>query len=62
MTQKPGRPTRDPLGNASKLTQIRLTDAERANYERAAKQADMPVSAWMRDRLNKAAKRESKRD
>lgn len=35
MEQKPGRPTRDPSGKAGKLFPVRLTDAERAQYEHA---------------------------
>lgn len=62
MAKKTGRPTRDPQGVASKLFQIRLTDPERAAYEQAANRAGVPVSAWMRDRMNRAAKRESKAD
>jgi len=59
-TKKVGRPPRDPSGQASKLFPVRLTDAERQQYEQAAERAGMSVSAWMRDRLSKAAKREAK--
>ena len=62
MAKKVGRPTRDPQGVASKLFPVRLTDGERAEYERAAERARLTVSGWIRDRLAKAAKRESKRD
>lgn len=61
-TNRPGRPTRDPKGQASKLFPVRLTAAERAEYAKAAKRAEMTISAWMRDRLGKAAKREVGRD
>jgi hypothetical protein len=62
-TNRPvGRPARDPGGEASKLFPVRLTASERAQYGRAAKRAKMTISEWMRDRLTKAAKRESKRD
>jgi hypothetical protein len=57
-----GRPTRDTTGQASRIFPVRLTDDERAEYERAAKRAKITVSEWMRDRLAKAAKRESKRN
>ena len=40
---------------------MRLTEAERAECEQAAKGAKMRLSAWMRDRLLKAARRESPR-
>jgi predicted HicB family RNase H-like nuclease len=59
--EKVGRPTRDPKGKASKLFPVRLTDSERAEFERAAKRAELSVSEWMRDRLAKAARREAKR-
>jgi len=59
---KRGRPKLDPAGNSSALMALRVIDSERAAYEQAAQRAGLNVSAWMRDRLNKAAKRESKRD
>jgi len=36
MANKVGRPTRDPDGGAAKLVPIRLTDAEKAEYQKAA--------------------------
>jgi hypothetical protein len=60
-TNKVGRPTRDPSGQASKLFPIRLTQAEKAEYDQAAERAGLSVSAWMRDRLAKAAKREARK-
>jgi len=59
-SKKIGRPTRDPSGEPSKLFPVRLTDSERQEYEQAAERAGMSVSAWMRDRLAKAAKREGR--
>jgi predicted HicB family RNase H-like nuclease len=56
-----GRPTRDPTGEPSKHFIMRLTDAERENYAKAAERAGMSLSEWIRDRLTGAAKRESKR-
>ena len=58
--KKMGRP---PLaaGMAKKvLYQLRLTTAERKDYEQAAARAGIKLSAWIRDRLDRAAKRESK--
>jgi hypothetical protein len=57
-----GRPTRDPKGQASKILPVRLTESERGDYQRAADRAGASLSEWIRDRLNKAAKRESKTD
>ncbi len=59
---KTGRPPRDPGGNAAKIQPIRLTDAERETFRDAADRAGVSLSEWIRDRLLKAAKRESKRD
>ena len=62
MAKKAGRPARDPTGNAAKLFPIRLTDSEKAEYQRAADRAGVSLSVWIRERLDKAAKRESKQD
>jgi len=43
------------------LSSLPLSDAEREEYEQAAKVAELPLAAWMRDRLSKAAKREAKK-
>ena len=58
---KMGRPPRDPEGIASKIFPVRLTDAEKDEYARAAKRAGMSLSEWLRDRLGKAARRERKK-
>jgi hypothetical protein len=60
MKPKLGRPPRDAAGATSKLHAIRLTTVEKSEYEWAARCAKMTVSEWMRDRLNKAAGRETK--
>jgi predicted HicB family RNase H-like nuclease len=59
---KAGRPPRDPKQGAAKIFPVLLTDAERADYARAAQRAGVSVSEWIRDRLSKAVKRESKQD
>ena len=58
----PGRPPLPPGQTKPGVFQIRLSPADRAEYEAAAKRADLSIAEWMRDRLSKAAKRESKRD
>lgn len=58
--KKMGRPTIDPDGPLGRTLQIRLSDAEHGDYERAATKAGVKLSAWIRDRLSRAAKRESK--
>jgi len=59
---KVGRPRRDPSGKPSRLYPVRLTDSEIADYERSAKLAEMTVAQWIRDRLGKAVKRETKNE
>ena len=58
----PGRPPLPPDQTKPGVFQIRLSDAERAEFKEAADRAKLPMAQWMRDRLSKAAKRESKRD
>ena len=55
-----GRPRLDPDGPPAKFLTIRASDAEREAYREAAERAEQPLSEWIRDRLNRAAKRESK--
>jgi predicted HicB family RNase H-like nuclease len=61
MSAKPGRPTRDPDGEAAKIVPIRMTDAERELYAKAAAKAGVSLSEWARDRLSRTAKRETGR-
>jgi hypothetical protein len=44
------------------MLQVRLSDTELAAYRQAADSAGKPLSEWIRERLNNAAKRQSKRD
>ncbi len=37
-----------------------MTEAEKIQFQRAAKRAKLSLSEWIRDRLGKAAKREAK--
>ena len=60
--EKRGRPKLDPAGGPSKFLTIRTAEGEQDAYRQAAERAGVPLSAWVRERLNKAAKRESKRD
>lgn len=57
-----GRPCLDPDGAPSKFLTIRASDNECDAYREAAEKSDQPLSAWIRNHLNRAAKRESKRD
>ena len=64
MENKPqmGRPKKPAKERVTEILGLRMTRDERAECERAAKLADVKLSAWMRERLLQAAKRESKRD
>lgn len=59
---KTGRPEKPPELRRSIELRIRLTDSERTDYQNAADRAGVQLSEWVRDRLTKAAKRESKTD
>lgn len=52
-----GRPPLEPGEAKDKVFQLRLTGAEKASYEAAATRAEKPLSKWIRDTLNRAAKR-----
>jgi hypothetical protein len=52
-----GRPPLDPGEAKDQVYQLRLTAAERESYEAAAKRAQKTLSQWIREKLNRAAKR-----
>lgn len=58
MNTKRGRPPKADGERAEEVLQIRLTAIEKDSWREAADRAGVPLSAWMRDRLSKAAKRE----
>jgi hypothetical protein len=58
MTNVRGRPKKPPEEVLSERLELRLTTAERIEYEAAAERAKMVLSGWIRDRLKRAAKRE----
>ncbi len=62
MKKKRGRPPNDPALNLSQLITFRLTEAEAEQCAQAAAKAEISLRDWLRDRVAKAAKRESKRD
>ena len=62
MESRMGRP---PKGGNDKLAgrlDLRVTAGEKASYDEAARKAGMERSDWIRDILNKAAKRALKKD
>lgn len=64
MEKKPkmGRPPKPKAEQGTEIMAVRMTQDERAQCERAAQQSDVKLSAWMRERLLKAAKREARQN
>ena len=62
MKKRMGRPPLKPKEAKSEVFQIRLKLEERAAYEEAAKRSGLKLSEWIRNHLNRAAKRESEKD
>jgi hypothetical protein len=54
---KMGRPPKPADEQASEIVALRLTADERAECERAAKRADVKLSAWIRSVVLRAARR-----
>lgn len=50
-----GRPPKPDEERADALVQLRLTDAEKAVWQEAADRDEIKLSAWIKDKLNKAA-------
>lgn len=57
-----GRPPKLESERAEERIELRMLPAEKAEWQTAAERAEKTLSAWIRERLNKAAKRESIRD
>jgi len=57
MEKRMGRPPKPPGEAKSQVYQLRLTEAEREQWEAAATRAGQPLSTWIRERLNRAANR-----
>lgn len=55
-----GRPPKSDDERAGKLVQLRLTAGEKTAWQVAAERDEMKLSAWIKDRLNKAASSKSK--
>jgi hypothetical protein len=56
-----GRPPKADDERADERLEVRVTAAEKAEWEAAADRVEVKFAAWIRDRLNEAAKRESNR-
>lgn len=55
-----GRPPKPEGEKAEAVFQIRLNSAEKEVWQEAADRAGIKLSAWIKDRLNKAANREAR--
>lgn len=52
-----GRPPKGEATQASRIY-LRAQEAEKERYEKAAQKSGVPLTDWVKDRLNRAAKRE----
>ena len=60
METKRGRPPKTDEERALERIELRVVTADKVSWQEAADRAGMKLSAWIRDRLEKAAKRESR--
>lgn len=56
-----GRPPKPPEDTKGDVLHLRVGQDERAAYQETADRNGMPLSEWVRDRLNRAVKRETKK-
>ena len=62
MKTRMGRPPKPKAERGTEIVAVRMTQDERAQCEQAAEQSSLKLSDWIRQKLLRAAKRESKRD
>lgn len=60
MKAKRGRPPLAESERAEERLELRIKADDKADWQKAADQAGVALSAWIRERLTKAAKRELK--
>ena len=60
MAKKAAKPVNQPADEPSRAFELALTDSERITYQKAAERCGLSLVEWIRDRLNRAAKREAK--
>ena len=61
MKTRMGRPPKSPEDSLAERLYVRLSSAEKKSLEEAAAKADVPLSAWIRQKLLDAAKRAAKK-
>lgn len=57
-TKRIGRPPKEPEATKARYLQVRLQQAEKEAFDAAAKLAGIDLSAWVRERLRLAARKE----
>ena len=55
-----GRPAKPPEDSKADILHLRIGQEERIAYQKSAERCGIALSEWVRDRLNRAAKREAK--
>lgn len=58
MAKKPGRPPKKAGTTKTRYLQVRVSEAEKATFDVAADLAGLEMSAWVRERLRIAARKE----
>jgi len=58
MSTNRGRPAKTPERSKAEYLDVRLELAEKEAFRLAAELAGLPLSAWVRERLRRAARRE----
>lgn len=56
--KRPGRPKKAPASKKGELLAFRLREAERETFQQAADIGGIALSAWVRERLRRAAVKE----
>lgn len=56
------RPIKPAGASRDKMLQVRLKDREYSDFQDAAEQCGLDLSAWVRERLIQAARKEAKED
>jgi uncharacterized protein (DUF1778 family) len=58
MKSRKGRPPKAAAKRKTRYLQVRVTDAEKGVFDRAAELAGIDTSAWVRERLRSIAREE----
>ena len=58
MKRRPGRPKKSRDKSKGELLQVRVESKEKRGFSEAAEQSGIALSAWVRERLRAAARKE----